>query len=282
MSITIGSLFSGVGGLELGLEWAGLGPVKWQVERDAFCHEVLAKHWPGVARFGDIGTVTENDLEPVDLVCGGFPCQPHSLAGRRAGRSDARWLWPEFARIVRGVCPRFVAIENVPGLLTVGGGSVFGELLGDLAELGYDAWWDLLAAAETGAPHKRNRLFVVAWLADSPGGEPRQTGTTVANAHGTREYESQRRVPNERRWPENGRRRLVESGLDRNAARLSSGLDGRWPVPRDIEQASWEPTRTTTQAKGRQARIQALGNAVVPQCAYAIGCVVQALAKGAR
>lgn len=293
MSLTIGSLFSGIGGLELGLEWAGLGPVKWQVERDAFCCKVLAKHWPGVTRFGEIKTVTENDLEPVDIVCGDFPCQPHSIAGRRAGRSDERWLWPEFARIVRGVRPRFVVLENVPGLLSVDGGAAFGELLGGLAELGYDAWWDLLAAAETGAPHRRNRLFIVAWLADAARCGPRQAGTTrtgrntakrssstVADANGTREFEPEGRDPNEWHRPENGGRGIVESGLGRNATRLSGGLDGRWPASRDVEQASWEPTRTTSKVQGRQARLKALGNAVVPHCAYTIGCVVQALAMG--
>lgn len=98
--MTIGSLFAGIGGLELGLESAGFGPVLWQVEKDAYCRQVLARRWPNAKRYEDIKTIGEN-LEPVDLICGGFPCQPVSTAGKRKGTIDDRWLWPDFARIVR-------------------------------------------------------------------------------------------------------------------------------------------------------------------------------------
>jgi site-specific DNA-cytosine methylase len=141
VQMTIGSLFSGIGGLEKGLEWAGLGPVKWQVEREEFCRKVLAKHWPDVARYEDVCSVGAKELEPVDIVCGGFPCQDISTAGRRAGLAGHRsGLWFEYSRIVRELRPRFVVVENVAALINLG----LDTVLGDLASLGYDAWWDCL------------------------------------------------------------------------------------------------------------------------------------------
>ncbi len=153
----IGSLFSGIGGLELGIERAGVGHTVWQVEIDPFCREVLAQHWPAAERFED---VTRFEGRPADLICGGFPCQDISSAGKRAGIDGERSaLWREFARIIGLVLPRFVVVENVAALLTRGMGAV----LGDLATLGYDAIWDCVPAQAVGAPHRRDRIFVVAW-----------------------------------------------------------------------------------------------------------------------
>ena len=122
--LTIGSLFSGIGGLELGLEMTGGFETRWQCEIDPFCREVLAKHWPGVKRYGDIREVNWADVEPVDLICGGFPCQDVSYAGNRKGIEDGTrsGLWSYFAAAIHAIRPRFAIIENVPGLLTVGGG----------------------------------------------------------------------------------------------------------------------------------------------------------------
>ncbi len=153
---TFGSLFAGIGGIDLGLERAGW-ECQWQVENDPYCTKVLEKHWPDVQRFGDLKEVTE--LPPVDLIAGGFPCQPVSHAGKRKGEADERWLWPEFARIIRLVRPPLVLVENVPGLLSRGMGAV----LGDLAALGYDAEWESLPAAAFGAPHLRYRVFIVGY-----------------------------------------------------------------------------------------------------------------------
>jgi DNA (cytosine-5)-methyltransferase 1 len=155
---TFGSLFAGIGGLDLGLERAGW-ECRWQVEIDNYCRRVLAKHWPDVPRFGDIRTVTGGELERVDLICGGFPCQDISNAGKRAGIDGERsGLWSEYIRLVRVVRPRLVLVENVAALLTRG----LDRVLGDLAEAGYDAEWRCLSAAAFGAPHRRERLFIVA------------------------------------------------------------------------------------------------------------------------
>ena len=161
-ALTIGSLFSGIGGLELGVENATGGRVLWQVERDEFCREVLAKHWPHAVRHDDVCTV--NGLPRVDVICGGFPCQDVSLAGKRAGFGGERSsLWREYRRIVADVGPRFVFVENVPGLFTADDGHAFAEVLGDLAALGFDATWDVFRASDVGAPHRRERVFLLAY-----------------------------------------------------------------------------------------------------------------------
>jgi len=160
--VTFGSLFAGIGGLDLGLEQAGM-TCRWQVENDEFCNRVLTKHWPAVARYGDIRRLAGSELEPVDLICGGFPCPPVSVAGKRKGTADERWIWPEFARIVRMVRPRYVLVENVPGLLSANHGGAMAEVLGDLANLGYDAEWFVLRASDFGASHRRARVFIVAY-----------------------------------------------------------------------------------------------------------------------
>lgn len=165
--MTIGSLFSGIGGLEMGLGACGMGPVVWQCDSDPYARAVLAEHWPDVRRYNDVKEIDGNAAR-VDLVCGGFPCQPHSLAGKRRGMSDARWLWPEFARIIADVRPSAVFIENVPGLRTSG----LSTVLADLAALGFDAEWGCFSACEVGAPHSRRRLFVLAY-SDGKLGETR-------------------------------------------------------------------------------------------------------------
>ena len=174
MTLTVGSLFSGIGGLELGLELVGM-QVKWQVEFDEYCQKVLEKRWPNVKRFGDINEVRGKDLEYVDIICGGFPCQPVSLAGRRKGKEDKRWLWPEFYRIVCEVRPEWVLVENVPGLLSADSGQLFAGILRDLAEAGYDAEWSSVRAEDVGARHRRERIFIVAHTESKGSGELRKS-----------------------------------------------------------------------------------------------------------
>jgi len=152
--------------------------VLWQAEIDEACRRVLRRHYPKAKLYEDVRDVDER-AERVDIVCGGFPCQPASVAGRRGGDADERWLWPEFARVIRSVGPGVVFIENVPGLLTVDGrpggraldgstnepvrGGAFGRVLADLADLGFDAEWTCIRASDIGAPHRRERLFILAY-----------------------------------------------------------------------------------------------------------------------
>jgi DNA (cytosine-5)-methyltransferase 1 len=169
--LTVGSLFTGIGGLDLGLERAGMR-VLWQSEIDPYCCEVLAKHWPEVPNLGDVTAINWQAVQPVDVICGGYPCQPFSLAGARKGTTDERHLWPYFANAIRVLRPRFALLENVAGHLTLG----FGEVLRALAEIGYDAQWDCVPAAAVGAPHRRDRLFVVAY----PNGDGKHDGAVDA------------------------------------------------------------------------------------------------------
>src|SRR3990167_11506977 len=123
----VGSLFSGIGGIDLGLERVGM-EIVWQVEIGEYEREVLARHWPNARRYGDIREIDPSELERVDLLCGGFPCQPFSHAGRRAGVADDRWLWPQFIRFIRALRPCYVLVENVPGLFDGGFDAVLSEL----------------------------------------------------------------------------------------------------------------------------------------------------------
>lgn len=156
--LTVGSLFSGIGGIDLGLERAGMRVV-WHSEIDLYASRVLAKHWPTVPNLGDITKIDFTTVEPVDVLAGGFPCQDISVAGKGAGIDGERsGLWREYARAIRDLRPRYVLVENVPALL----GRGLCRVLGNLAPLGYDAQWDCISAADVGAPHIRNRVWIVA------------------------------------------------------------------------------------------------------------------------
>jgi DNA (cytosine-5)-methyltransferase 1 len=156
--VTFGSLFAGIGGFDLGLERAGM-QCEWQCEIDPYARRVLEKHWPDVRRYDDVRTMLDYKPHAVDLICGGFPCQDISNAGRRAGIDGERsGLWSEYARIIGTLRPRYVLVENVAALL----GRGIGRVLGDLSSLGYDAEWHVISAASVGAPHVRERVWIVA------------------------------------------------------------------------------------------------------------------------
>jgi DNA (cytosine-5)-methyltransferase 1 len=157
--LTVGSLFAGIGGFDLGLERAGMRSV-WQCEIDPYAIRVLEKHWPDVLRVPDVRDVGVGTVPCVDVICGGFPCQDLSYAGLGAGLDGARsGLWSEYARVVGELRPRYVVVENVAALLARG----LGRVLGDLAALGYDAEWDCIPASAVGAPHQRERFWLVAY-----------------------------------------------------------------------------------------------------------------------
>lgn len=157
--LTVGSLFAGIGGFDLGFQRAGF-EISWQAEIDQFCQKVLSKHFPEAKRYGDIRTVGAANLDPVDVICGGFPCQDISIAGKGAGLAGERsGLWFEMHRIISELRPKYVVVENVRRLLTLG----LDRVLGTLAEIGYDAEWEIISAGDIGAPHRRERLWVVAY-----------------------------------------------------------------------------------------------------------------------
>lgn len=169
--MTFVSLFAGIGGIDVGLERAGHTCVG-QVEIDAYCRKVLAKHWPDVPRIADVRSFKGNEFGPFDILAGGFPCQDISTAGPRAGLDGKHsGLWSEFARLVRETQPRYVLVENTTGLLVRG----LDRVLADLAASGFDAEWDCLPAAAFGAPHIRARE----WLLAYPRGERNEAHNTV-------------------------------------------------------------------------------------------------------
>lgn len=157
----VGSLFTGIGGLELGL---GTPHPLWMVEKDEQARQVLGHNHPGTPVFADIKEVDFSSLPPVDiLVGGGFPCQPFSQAGKRKGKDDDRYLWPEVARAVDQLRPGLVFLENVRGIMFPRNRQTYGEIIGSLADIGYDIRWGCLRASEAGAPHRRDRWFAVAY-----------------------------------------------------------------------------------------------------------------------
>ena len=157
------SLFSGIGGLDLAAEWAGFRTVG-QCEWADYPRAVLEKHWPGMPRWRDIRTLTGDDfyaktgLRTVDVISGGFPCQPHSVAGKRLGEKDERHLWPEFMRVIRELRPRAVVGENVPGILS----TIHDSVCTDLETAGYEVWTFCVPAYAVGAHHERYRVAIVA------------------------------------------------------------------------------------------------------------------------
>jgi len=296
--MTIGSLFSGIGGLELGLEWAGLGPVSWQVESDARCRRVLARHWPGASRVvEDVRHAGRRTLSPVRLVCGGFPCQDVSGAGRGAGLDGSRsGLWWEFHRVVSELRPSIVVVENVAS----GARRWVCAVRGALHGIGYRTRALGVRASDVGAPHRRSRIFVVAY-ADGDGvrlqpgrvcredgaeeTEPRGRGEGVADAA------SERREGRGR----SGRVHAGRSGpalADPPQPGVGGGPDGvpggvdrpprRWPAGQGESQHAWEPPREAPGVTDRPARLRALGAAVVPQCSYLVGLAVRDDVEGAH
>ena len=157
--ITHGSLFSGIGGFDLGFQWANI-KMLWDVEIEPYCQKVLRKNFPDTEIFSDVREVGKHNLKPVDIISGGFPCQDISVAGKQAGITGTRsGLWSEFHRIIGELLPRFAVIENVPNLARLG----LDRVLTNLASIGYDAEWQCISANDIGAPHLRKRIWIVAY-----------------------------------------------------------------------------------------------------------------------
>ncbi len=245
--LTVGSLFSGIGGFELGLERTGGFKTAWQCEINPFCLKVLEKHWPNVKRFTDIKKMgVEEEIPHVDVICGGFPCQDISCAGKGAGiHAERSGLWWEMLRIVRLVRPRYVLVENVAALLNKG----LDEVLGSLAESGYDAEWTCLRASEFGLMHNRERLYLVAY-------DARRNENT---------------------------RRLLETGIFRGSSKQPRGVrcheNGNFSGDGTIHDES--PLVRSVHGLSKEShgsRLKALGNAIVPQCSQFVGqCILDSI-----
>ena len=291
-------LFSGIGGFSLGLERTGGFETVAFCEIDPFCRRVLAKHWPKVRQYDDVRTLTAEQLSAdgisVDVICGGFPCQDISVAGKGVGIEGARsGLWSEYARIIGEIRPRVVIVENVAALL--GGG--LERVLGDLAALGFDAEWHCIPASAVGAPHRRDRLWIVAYSeellgngGDYYGGRDSKSPFAVSKFGNGRSDEimadaiGEGRAKFQRRSPVtngNGNRTVsghcgadgrVSTHADRQPTQrlaISWGECGQWSIEPDVG-------RVAHGVPSRVDRLRSLGNAVVPQIPEIIGRAILA------
>jgi len=262
-------LFSGIGGFSLGLERTnGFRTVAF-CEIDPFARRVLAKHWPQVPIYDDVRELDAARLRAdgitVDVICGGFPCQDISIAGKGAGLAGERsGLWREYARLVRELRPRYVVVENVAAML----GRGMGDVLGDLAEIGYDAEWHCIPASAVGAPHERDRVWIVAHPHDRQCLEPELALCAGRDA------------------PGRGGEAVADADRDGRQVRGADGRMGREPLAREIALhgprvgTAWssEPDvgRVADGIPARVDRLRALGNAVVPQIPEIIGRAIVA------
>jgi len=300
--LKFGSLFAGIGGIDLGLERAGM-ECRWQIEIDDYARKVLAKHWPDVPRYSDITEVDGRVLEPVDLIAAGFPYQDISYARRGAGLDGERsGLFFETIRMVRQCQPRYVLLENVAALLTRG----LDRVLGTLAEIGYDAEWHCISAASVGAPHIRDRVFIIAyakgerwgtWRAGGASGagageedaatmadanEQRQPGCGISEKRETQiPHASRRGGRDETSAARNGREETADVAdadqqHDDDAGFRAAEICGQRQsasLLRNAEYWQSEPDvgRVAHGVPKRVDRLRGLGNAVVPQVAGFIG-----------
>ena len=270
--LTVGSLFSGIGGIDLGLERTGHFRTIWFSEIDPYANRVLAKHWPNVPNLGNVKEINFGRIERPDVLVGGYPCQPFSTAGKRQGENDPRHLWPECLRALRILRPRYALFENVRGHVSLG----FSRVLADLASIGFNAEWQVIPAAAIGAPHKRDRLFIVAY----PEGYGQWRG-----------YSTDSRTLQE--WAEIQLQARGSSGIMADATGEQLGRYGtQKPVTKTGRQRDNNPTRKSSYEFGqwwkvepsvgrvangipaRVDRLRALGNAVVPQVAEYIGYLI--------
>lgn len=223
------SLFSGIGGFDLAAQWVGWANV-FQVEIDGYCQQVLARHFPDTERYGDIKQFDGSKYRgAIDVLSGGFPCQPFSLIGKRRGTSDKRYLWPDMLRVIREVQPRYVVAENVLGIISL----ELEQVCSGLEREGYEVWPFIIPACSVGASHIRRRVWIVAYS-----GSKRRTALLPSEVDGT--------------W---GR----PSGSDCGEAMQV------WERPTP---AFTYGCRMVDGLPGRMDRIKALGNAIVPQVAY--------------
>jgi len=286
----IGSLFSGIGGFELGLERAiPNSKTIWQVEQNKFCQSILKKHWPKAKIYDDVRNITKDNVEAVDILCGGFPCQDISVAGKQGGLNGERsGLWWEMWRIIGELRPRIIVMENVSNILRLGGL----DILGSLTKIGYDTEWTVISAKQFGAPHLRNRWFCVAYPNSGSDGKPREnkqshtigeTGKTSLHKEnsGWKKSRGQKNIWNQR--GDNTQNNASYPNSERVKEQFhTKSIEKRQQSPQsDIQNTPktyWE--KNTPQSPicsvddgipQRVARLKALGNAIVPQCSQWIG-----------
>jgi DNA (cytosine-5)-methyltransferase 1 len=281
------SLFSGIGGFDLAAEWMGWRNV-FHVERDPFCQRVLAHHFPNSQPFDDVTTFDGRPWRGrVDLLTGGFPCQPYSTAGKRLGKDDERHLWPEMRRIISEIAPTYVVGENVRGLINWNGGLVFEEVCVDLEALGFEVWTGIIPAAGVGAPHRRDRVWFVAHAngrsdvrtpgrdasASASEGLPERDEVRIPDQSGdvwdAPDTDGNKR--SKRRMHAEGIRKAKRHTRARNARRNVWGTWDDFPSQPPVcggDDGISRELDGITFSRWRNESIKAYGNAIVPQVAY--------------
>ncbi len=304
MELTHFSLFTGIGGLDLAAEWAGFKTIG-QCEWADYPTKILEKHWPNVQRWRDVKDVTAKSINKrigggrITVLSGGFPCQPHSIAGKRKGSTDERDLWPEFRRIISDTAPKWVLGENVSGIFTTDDRRFFGRILSDLAEMGYFVGWATYGAVHVGARHKRNRVFIVAHTRCSlwqgsilSKADESKTAKKLANNR-KRESQPKRCVqnvrgrvghcsenvfnPTSKRW-EKGNNEAENAG--KGKAEWESWTADSFN--RHIWELEPNVGRVANGVPNRVDRLKCLGNAVVPQQAFPIFKAIYDIEKGMK
>ena len=279
--IKIGSLFSGIGGFELGLERAiPNSDTIWQVEQDKFCQKVLKKHWPHAKIYNDVREISAENVEPVDLLCGGFPCQDISISNSKGAGLNGKksGLWWEMHRIIRSLRPRVVVLENVANILFKGGL----EVVGALTESGYNCEWGIVSARQMGAPHLRRRWFCVAYSDKKPlqkhiQSEPAQE----------REQSAQGDSQTDAAYSNSNITQHINASISdlekmgKAPKRQSFGCANMSTIKHKKARCYWieheAPSpicRVDDGISDRVDRIRALGNAIVPQCSEYIGRLI--------
>ena len=269
-------LFSGIGGFSLGLDRAGGFETVAFCEIESFPRKVLAKHWPEVPCYEDVtkltGDILRRDGISVDVITGGFPCQDISVAGKQAGIGEGTrsGLWSEIVRLIGELAPRYVIVENVAALLSGPSeqrGGWFGSILGDLAECGYDAEWENIPAAAVGAPHRRERVWIVAY----PNGSRQQQGNQKVAQQETKQSD---RTGFYAQNVADASKCKLKRRTKKQVFRFSD-ISGEFRRSREDFGVVWttEPDvgRVVDGFSGRVDRLKGLGNAVVPQIPELIG-----------
>jgi DNA (cytosine-5)-methyltransferase 1 len=259
--LKVGSLFAGIGGFDLGLERTGGFETAWFCEIEKYPTKILNQRWPGVPVYPDITKLKGEEVEPIDILTGGFPCQDISAAGRGEGIQGSRSsLWFEFARLIGELRPRYVIAENSPLLKTRG----LNTVLGSLAEIGYDAEWDCIPARAFGAPHERDRIWVIAYPSDTDCAGPQ--GPIYAGGDAAEHSESRcdrtcRKVGGDASDPHN---EGAGRGPELTHCCETPGHLYRWPREPDV-------LRVDDGIPDRVDRTKALGNALIPPIPEWIG-----------
>ena len=292
-NMTHGSLFSGIGGFDLAAEWAGWENI-FHCEYDPFCQKILKHHFPNSKLYEDIRTFdASNYFGRIDILTGGFPCQPFSAAGKRLGTDDPRHLWPEMLRIIREVSPRYVVGENVSGLLNWSGGLVFEEVCSDLETEGYEVAPYILPACGKNAPHLRNRIWFIARRITPDTNNTRTNNTVRNNENG--ETKSKKRERESFVKPGEGRRDAPDTicvrqrgqgyGVRKSKLFNENGKVRNWqnfptqsPLCGGNDGVS-EKLDGISFPKWRKESIKAYGNAIVPQVAYEIFKAINEIEK---